>query len=106
MVAGLLRRFFGCGFLVLLDPRERGFDVGEFRRGKPFDSDAGRRRLLARKFRAGDSVHPYEAAAHFGREFLLLLVGHFIDSFITSFPCPARYTTPQRLAITRSSWVR
>src|SRR5258707_5821890 len=64
-------------FLVLGNPGQRGFHIGEFTGGKSFDPDTRGFRLFLGEFRGCDGMHPHQTAAHFGREFLLLLFGHY-----------------------------
>src|ERR1700736_4764552 len=63
-------------FFVLRNPRQRGFDVGEFAGGKPLDPDPRRFRLFLGEFGGRDRVYPHQTAAYFSRELLLLFFVH------------------------------
>src|ERR1022692_4597605 len=69
-----VRSLFGGfrGILVLFDPGQRRFDIGQFTGSEPLHPDAGRVGLLAGEFRRCDRMHPNQAAADLGGEFLLL----------------------------------
>src|SRR5450631_2376886 len=73
----LLGRIGARRFLVLGNPCQRGFHIGEFTGRKSFDPDARGFRLLLGEFRGCDGMHPHQTAAYFGREFLLFLFGHY-----------------------------